>query len=103
MVFALTAWASRAAMLPALAPQCCPRACWRRNAARAAMLPARMLASPAPFPPLAGWAFLTAAAVAPHRMFLTQGKRAVGPDGICSPRHPTLFRISPLEEWRAER
>ena len=50
MVAAFAAWASIAKMLP--------------NPARAV---ARFLVSPGPFPPLAGWAILTAGAVAPHR------------------------------------
>jgi hypothetical protein len=38
---------------------------------------ARTLVSPAPFPPLAGWAILTAGAVAPHRAFVKLGRNIV--------------------------
>ena len=50
-------------------------------ASRAAIVPEqlrkifRTLVSPAPLSPLAGWALLTAGAVAPHRAFVNLGRR----------------------------
>ena len=60
MVAALCAWASRASILP-------------REISGAA----RILVSPAPLSPLAGWSLLAVGAVAPHRAFVKVGSRVV--------------------------
>ena len=57
-VAAVCAWASRAAIVPEQLRKIF-----------------RTLVSPAPLSPLAGWALLTAGAVAPHRAFVNLGRR----------------------------